>query len=31
LFGPMETPGKQRVVALTDPLGGAFALITPKV
>jgi uncharacterized protein len=31
LFGPIETPGKQRVVALTDPLGGAFALITPKV
>ena len=31
LFGPMDTPGKQRVVALTDPLGGAFALITPKV
>ena len=31
LFGPLETPGKQRVVALADPLGGAFALITPKV
>lgn len=31
LFGPMETPGKQRIVALADPLGGAFALITPKV
>jgi predicted enzyme related to lactoylglutathione lyase len=28
LFGPMGIPGKRRVVALKDPQGAAFALIT---
>ena len=29
LNGPMEVPGKQRIVQLMDPQGAAFALVTP--
>jgi predicted enzyme related to lactoylglutathione lyase len=29
LNGPMEVPGGQRMVQLMDPLGAAFALVTP--
>jgi predicted enzyme related to lactoylglutathione lyase len=28
--GPMEVPGKQRIVQLIDPQGAAFALVTPR-
>jgi len=31
LNGPMEVPGKQRIVQLMDPQGAAFALVTPPV
>lgn len=30
LNGPMEVPGKQRIVQLLDPQGAAFALVTPR-
>lgn len=29
LNGPMEVPGGQRIVQLSDPQGGMFALVTP--